>query len=456
VSFKVMRWSADGAERSPFGDAEFNQRLQARRALRAGSERHHRWGIGAAIATFAAAAVFVLLSRRQEGGARPAIDLSQLGTPRVSRRRLLGMQLRVSGQLLAAMLPLYAVVLPPVTAALHDKGGNIAVWGTMLLLMLLSAWATLLWVRRMKRFSLQPEFEPVFNALAVYKLRKSESLQQLLREGEQVRETFTLQGMGIRWAVLTDERLLVFKATLLDARLEIDVPLDRIVAVSTEPGALGKGLRLMAWPRLQLGSWIEIAVSDGQVLSGVVGAGPLAARLVKSLAPRGVAADARVTTRSAPPPMTPRQRAMRRLQSLASALVPGLGQWLQDRGRMALMLFVPWLTMVLFITTPLVYVLVGPRSAVPGPMIPAVAGLHLLMAAIAAGTPGGWAGPRSTCAPALRRPACPCRARAARSRRAPSPGTGRRARRRSRSTARPARSPSSCGRPACGSRGRCP
>ena len=385
VSFSVLRWSADGAPREPFGDSALHARLQERLALRNTLQRRYTVAIAAAIAAFGIAALLVLLATRQESRQRRAPDLSQLGTPLVSTRETLALQLRLHGPLLVMALPLLLLQVPPVMNALRQAVGTRGLLIVLGLAILIAIVTLPLWFRRMKRLAAQPEFEPVFNALATRKLQSGDTVAQALRDGERVLETFMLHRATLRWAVLTDERLLIFKATLLDERIEADVPLERVVAASTEPGALTPGrkpaiLRRMLAP----GSWIEIGLRDGEVIAGSVASATLAQRLVERLTRHAARGAARPPARADASAEVPATGASPLGPALASALVPGVGQWMQGRGRSALMLFVPWLGLTLFMTTPLVWTIAGPRADVSARTILWVAGLHLLYAATAA------------------------------------------------------------------------
>lgn len=69
---------------------------------------------------------------------------------------------------------------------------------------------------------------------------------------------------------------------------------------------------------------------------------------------------------------------------LASAIVPGLGQWMQRRNAVALLLFLGWAGFTLAATVPLVWSLYGPRTAVASEHVAQVALLQLAIALIAA------------------------------------------------------------------------
>ena len=68
----------------------------------------------------------------------------------------------------------------------------------------------------------------------------------------------------------------------------------------------------------------------------------------------------------------------------ASALVPGLGQWMQRRGLTALSFFVPWLVLLFFVAAPVGYKAWGPRAEVSLQTLATVAAAWLFYAGWAA------------------------------------------------------------------------
>ena len=50
--------------------------------------------------------------------------------------------------------------------------------------------------------------------------------------------------------------------------------------------------------------------------------------------------------------------------TIASAVLPGLGQWWQRRGKTALLFFVPWSVILLALTIPVAWTVVGSRADV--------------------------------------------------------------------------------------------
>lgn len=81
---------------------------------------------------------------------------------------------------------------------------------------------------------------------------------------------------------------------------------------------------------------------------------------------------------------SPRTRVRGWRPVLASSIVPGLGQWMQARGGVALLMFLGWSAFTLAASVPLAWTLYGPRSAVSPETVAHVVLMQVLIAAIAA------------------------------------------------------------------------
>jgi hypothetical protein len=69
---------------------------------------------------------------------------------------------------------------------------------------------------------------------------------------------------------------------------------------------------------------------------------------------------------------------------LASALLPGLGQWMRGRNSMALAWFLVWSVYTLAVSVPVLWNLLGPRSDVSVQYAADVLAVQLLITAFAA------------------------------------------------------------------------
>lgn len=356
--FALWRWPADGGPPAAFGDSAVRQRLADDRHVRESGQRHWAQGLVAAGVLLVSALGLLALSRRWQARSPHAgepVDLSQLGTPSPDRRTRWRLGWRVAWPWLLPMVPLVALRLLQ-ASPLRPAPGSAAGYGLLaaasLLAVLLLAWA---W-RRHNRQALDPANEPALNALALSHLRRSTALPATLQPGETLRETFMWLCPTLRWVVLTDRRLLIFVATLADHRLE------RVQALRSITRATTVRPRFQGWRSLQGPGWLDLQFSDGPALRGAVPAPTVTARAAAWLHGRHDD-DAVVPGRPSGP--APRAASPGRIAcSLASLLVPGLGQWLQGRPRFALLLFLPWALLVTFVALPLAWALAGPRRDV--------------------------------------------------------------------------------------------
>ena len=149
------------------------------------------------------------------------------------------------------------------------------------------------------------------------------------------RETLIL---GLRWVVLTNQRLLVFKANARDARLNLACPrgtIRKARAVALRHGPRWYH-RVQGW--LVPGAvYLRLVLADGRTVEGMASCAQTAHRLVALV--RNAPAPA---TPSGTQPTTPADRRRARRDALVSFVVPGVGQYLQRRRGTALVVFTIW------------------------------------------------------------------------------------------------------------------
>jgi hypothetical protein len=373
AGFRLLRWSAAGEPQrlADFGDGRLQAELQAMRDERVLLEERHGLGLGAALAVFAAAfAAAVIAQRRGSRDQRrgpPLALASHLTLP--PWREQLALQWRAFGIFLLPLLMILPLQSRAVLLALQRQLGADRLWALAMVLALLFVIATLLLVRRMRRLAHDPAYERLFNQLALRKLRRAaadDGARLGLEDGETVEETCVLLGLGtLHWLVLTDRRLLVTKGTGLDDRLDVALPRERIVAAAHRPGGV------------LIAGGLELTLDDGSRLKGRVQSVTVARRMAERLNQRGGSSPSPAVAPAAA--LVPRGRA-----ALASALVPGLGQWWQGRPRVALLLFVPWAMFTLGATVPVLWTVYGPRADVSTRTIMNVLAVQLGIALLAA------------------------------------------------------------------------
>jgi hypothetical protein len=369
AAFTLRRWDDHGQALPDFGDASLREALQSLRHERDALQQRHRLGLVAGVIVFALAFVAAVVAqraqRRQQQQAHP-LNLSRLGTPQLSTWDLLRLEWRAFGWTVLPFLVIAPLQVPPWRQACIATLGR-PLFLTSLLLLTLAVTALLVVLAwRMRRLSHDPAFEPVFNALALRKLQRATSAQLPLAPGEAVLETFTITQATLRWAVLTDRRLFVFRATLVDERPETVVALHEIAAVFSEPGP-AKRARRMAWAARLFGgaAWLRLRLHDGREVAGAVAAPSVAERVRRHMA--AAAGEALPMTAAAVPVAPAAFTAVppRALTAFVSLLVPGAGQWWQRRPAAALLLFVPWLGGALLVSLPVLHTWLGSRADVP-------------------------------------------------------------------------------------------
>lgn len=391
LSFAVLRWSADRRALAPFGDAVVQQRLRARASERDALRRDYvRWLIAAGIAL----ALGMLFAALVPWASRPAeprrfLDLSQLGTPRLGWSDLLGLQLRLYSGLIAMAAPMVALALF-IEIAPRD---TLKAWlGNSLPLALLAvALATLvplllaisLIVPRFKQQSRLPVFEPVLNQRAMGQLKShAQVVAHVLRDGERVLEAFNLAPGSILW-VLTDERLLAFRRGLFDATAIAAHELGDVRSVSSASASTAP----TPWWRRGApdGARLEIAIEGRLPLAGAVGSPALATRLAQRIRELSAALRAQAPSRAPEQPgHIAELQARRRRRAIASALLPGLGQWQQRRAAEAIAFLAAWAALLIFGSVPMLWTLVEPFTGVRTIDVATVLLLHLLLSGAAA------------------------------------------------------------------------
>lgn len=157
-SRSVLRWSADGIPREPFGDTALRERFARGLAERDAVLRNDRLGRMAAALLFACAlgcAVRASLLQRRQRAMVP-LDLSRLGTPRLGTAELTRRQWEVVAPWFVVALPMFAFTVFDGAGRLRDAFGVIAAPLGFLLAAALSGLAGWLLWRRQRRLLNDP------------------------------------------------------------------------------------------------------------------------------------------------------------------------------------------------------------------------------------------------------------------------------------------------------------
>jgi len=406
AAMAVHRWSADGDALSDFGDDEFARRMRQVTAARSQLWQRHTLALRTGIPVFVAAFLLALVAKRREDAAAPAaarLDLSHLGTPRPGNAAVIGLSLRVLWPLLALLaasqLPRWAPAGRWLATALpQGTGARLAFVAGIAVLWMLCALTMIHGIRRKGRL---PEFEPVMNGTALRRLLATRPEQLPLADGEHVVETFMLLrqpdsvpgarrlgALGLaaaasRWVVCTDRSVRLFRVSGRSQQLEEAFALADIAEVSTQPPPRRATGWSPAWlaQRTGRGGWLAVTLRDGRGIQGTVISRVTLARVAAFLA------TARPARPSMPHPAiaeTPARGPDRALAALASAVLPGFGQWWQGRGGMALLFFLPWAVLLLARAIPVAWTVLGTRADVSTRHVALVFGMQAAYAALAA------------------------------------------------------------------------
>jgi hypothetical protein len=371
ASYAIKRYSDSRLPLADFGEPQVRAELSALLAQRESLQTQYHVGLAGAVALFLIGFVAALKAQqleKRQSLAGLAVDLSQVGTPRLSKTQWLWAVLKMYWAPLAFMV---AVALASPTLRLFPAVAKTYALPMLLGKMVLVTLALCLFVRAFRRGGADPALEGLANFQAMSFLESDLSFWRLLHAGELPRETLMMMGSrrGLHWLVLTNQRLLVFVSNLKERTLLVDYPRRTIV-----------GLRLLApqdlswWQRVQrflnLGAAVlRFEFKDGTTLQGTTTATATARRMAAllqasafdapTISQMGQALRDQARPRAAVPAI---QIAIR--QTLASLLVPGLGQWMQGRSGTALRFFLAWSVMLVFSAIPVIWVLWAPRAAV--------------------------------------------------------------------------------------------
>ncbi len=384
-SFSIKRYSADRASLADFGDAEVRGDLGSALAQRDNLKRQYGIYLGGAICFFIIGFAFAIRAQaRERAQALDAlkVDLSRLGTPVLTAGARFVASLKLFWPLLFAMgvLALVPLLIPQAREVARPFPE-----AALIVLFLLPLLTILAFFRRFRHRGNDPVIEAVFNANAVQFL-KADTFWRMQQPGELPQETMMLAGTkgGLVWLVLTNQRLLVFASNLRDrtlahAYLRSEVRNLRIVA----PGDMDWRQKLQRFSFV-VGGPVCFEFTDGPTLSGFAISTSVALRMSeevrssKTVSPVAQAPQA-LSARAKRRPVA--DMAMR--QTVASLLIPGLGQWMQRRSGTALLYFVIWLFVLMLVVT-VAWTLWKSLAAVSTRSIITAAGYYLAVCGLAA------------------------------------------------------------------------
>ncbi len=391
ASYAIKRYSDTHLPLADFASSAVQTELADLLARRASLQKQYWLSLAAAIALFAVGLVAAVIAQhmeKQQSLAALHVDLSQMGTPRLSRLQYLQAAWKFYGAAfllvaLALLLQLAWPLYPAMTQA------------AKLPLLLICAVTVLLILDRIVRKDGRgvddPAVEAFFNYRAMQLLGTDLAFWRMLHSREHPRETLMLLGSkhGLLWLVLTNQRLLIFVGNLKERRLLAQHPRRSISDLRmVEQQDLNWQQRLLRGV-LPGAVTLHFRFNDGSSLQGAAHSAVTAKRLTAllqasafeapSISQMGQAMREQARSRATMPGP---QEALR--QTLASLLVPGLGQWMQQRNAAALRYFLAWALLLVFGVIPVVWTLWAPRATVPLPISAGTAALYALLSLMAA------------------------------------------------------------------------
>ena len=351
-SFAIRRYSADRQPLADWGDATVRADLAQRHAALERWRGLYYASLAGAVALFLLGLVAALQMQRLQARAKLARCAPDLaadgklgipGMPMLSNRELAWRNIRAIWPVFLALAAMVAwqgalkIYFDP-----WVKSAPPGRWPVIALLLSIVALTTLVlltvwWAKR--RLARAYKNDELFaNALALQKLARPDPFWPLCQPGEMPRETLMLHSVNrLQWLVLTNQRLLVFRGNLRDARLQRSVPRSAVRAQLVP-------LEQMPWWQRWLGQMtvgqchLHLSLADGSAIAGTVlcvQAARRLAALINQTPPTPEMGDV--------PQETPSMRRRARWQALASLLIPGLGQWMQGRFNSGLPFFIAWL-----------------------------------------------------------------------------------------------------------------
>lgn len=370
-TYQVLRFDANRNPLQRFGDAEVNRVLQQMRADRefwASFSSRYMFLVGAVLLLAGIAAysrhkklaVHAVISTRE---ALPVGTLRQsLG--RLVRQRLwifgLPVVLRIAAAVAGLTLLLPWLIGGPVATLAKDpvmllRMAVLCVFGPVFLVALWQQW-------RHGRLSAAPRCESTLNHKALAWLDRHDDWERVSQPGEVPRETLYLPGWKSRWLLVTNQRVLLFAASARERRLQREWPRSSVAFAGLpqdDPGPRPA----WAWLRkclLLVGPNLVIRFEDGERFAALCASSVTAGRastLLMQGRERRPVATAVAGRRAA--------KVRRRWHEVAASfVVPGLGQWLQDRFVTGTVLFTAGVLLCLMGWGPVLWASQGPKMHV--------------------------------------------------------------------------------------------
>ena len=347
ADYSIKRYSDDRISLEDFGDEQVRTELKAMMAHKSELTGRYNKYLGGAVILFVFGfgfAVFAQMREKKSALANLNVDLSQLGSPRTTERERFLASIKIFWPLAVSFL--FMLLLPKLL-----KTGLVPHNMLLFVAFLLPLFFILpiMYIfRRAKKHAGDNEIEAIFNYRAVQFLEKDSTFWKVRLPDELPREALMLVSGRGGWslAVLTTQRLLLFVANLRDRTLSREYPLADVSDIRMlEPDEMSWFQRLKCFLN-PLGGILRIDFKDGSLLSGLVATDQPVRRMAELLhAARSGSSFSPVPPLAAQAQAAdkPKRSTKTVQETIASLLIPGLGQWMQRRSGTALIFFVIWL-----------------------------------------------------------------------------------------------------------------
>ena len=349
ADYSIKRYSDDHLALEDFGDdqvqAELKALIEHKSAL---TSQYNKYLVGAVILFVIGFGLAVRAQMREKARALADlnVDLSQMGSPRLTDRARFQSSMKIFWPLFVPMI--FMLLFPKVLKAGLLPRNMMLIMAFLPPALFLLSIVFVFWLAR--KYARDGELEAVFNYQAIRFLEKESTFWKVCSPGELPREALVLvSGAGSRrLLVLTTQRLLLFVANLRDRTLSREYPLGEISAIRMlKPNEMGWIKRLKCFLN-PLGGMLRIDFRDGSQLSGYVAVRQPVQRMAELL--HAAQTDSTFSPSShRPAQQETNSSAKTNRQTIASLLVPGLGQWMQRRSGTALIFLVIWLLQLIVV-----------------------------------------------------------------------------------------------------------
>jgi hypothetical protein len=378
-AYRLLRFSAQRGALADFGDAE------VQRGLLTMQEDRRFWNQLSSRYMFLLAAALLLLGMgaysRHKKLAVSAMLLARepivVGTPVVSaslafKQWGIAVGLPLLVRIAAVGLCFYGVFFKALLYGSKLGGAGplllalTTTWVLVLPVFLVAVWQQ--W--HYQKYARKPEYEGTLNRKAMAWLQDHTEWDAVKEPGEAVRETLVLRGkwLGLRqqWLLVTNQRVLLFAANARERGLDMEWPRSAVVfaglpehdpAGGKAPGRLMRCL--VPQPN------ILIRLRGGEVLTGISPSAVTAMRAAQLLmqSRQAIVPVDRLWEEESPV-LTAQPRKRHWYQVVASFMLPGFGQWLQDRFVTGTVFFTAAALLIMVGVGPVLWAMSGPKTHV--------------------------------------------------------------------------------------------